>query len=98
MVHQNHFAKAKGCKYRQHEPSLHTLLVIDVVVNGSNGIATLQHVLAVHAAADTPALLDINARPTTTKRNRQRCDTCALCPLYLSMPQPVERSSVCSCV
>ena len=80
-------------------PQGQTLLSILVVFDTGNfGIATLQHVLAVHAAADTPALLDINARPTTTKRNRQRCDTCALCPLYPSMPQLVERSSVCSCV
>ena len=83
---------------RRYVPSVHTFSSILVVVNGSNGIATSQHVLAVHATADTPALLDINARPATTTRNRHRCDACVLRPLCPSTPQPVEGSSVCACV
>jgi hypothetical protein len=51
---------------------LHTLLSIVVVVSGSNfGIATSQHVLAVHSAADTPTPHpdDITARPTIADRS-----------------------------
>ena len=83
---------------RRYVPRMHTLLVTDVVVNGSNGIATSHTAHVLHHAADTPALLDINARPAITKRNRHQCDACALRPLCPSTPQPVEGSSVCACV
>ena len=47
----NRFAKIlfkqRRVIHRQHEPWLHTVLLMCVVVNGSNGIATLQHVLPV---------------------------------------------------
>ena len=61
---------------RRYVPSLHTLVLIFVVVSGSNfGIATLQHVLAVHSAADTPAPPDATtARPTIADRSHRRCD------------------------
>ena len=70
-------------------PSLQTLLSIVVVVSGSNfGIATLQHVLAVHAAADTPAPSDdITARPTIADRShRRRCDDDARAPCEIKLP------------
>ena len=72
-------------KLNGNTPWLHTLTSIRVVVNGSNGIATLQHVLAVHSTADTPAPPDdTTARPTIADRTfskHRRCDerTRALC-------------------
>ena len=62
------------------------VLAIFVNFNGSNfGITTLQHVLAVHSAADTPASPadDTTARPTiadrTCSQHRRRDDARAPC-------------------
>jgi hypothetical protein len=58
-------------------PSLQKLLLIHVVVNGNVGITTLQHVLAVHAAADTPTPPpdDTTAKPIIiADRSHRRCD------------------------